>query len=212
LGSIIVVASSKGGVGKTSISITLAVNLADAGYQVAAVDADRNQALATWHKTATPDLPCSSCISHDEIVGHVMHQAEAADVVIVDTAGFENQTAVFAIGAADLVLIPVMADRNSVIEAGKTARQVVSVGQIARRSIPLRVILSRWNPRGIAERATLEDIEAMQLPRLLQHVPDLSAFKKATFGGDVPRREPPIVRIIEELRGLGAIGGNGGQV
>ena len=55
-----------------------------------------------------------------------------------------NQTAVFAMGAADMVLIPVMADRNSVLEAGKTAKQVASVGQIARRPIPHRLLLSRW--------------------------------------------------------------------
>jgi chromosome partitioning protein len=208
-GSILIVASSKGGVGKTTISICLAVNLGAAGYRAAGVDADRNQAFATWHKTAdSPPLTCSSCVDHNEIVGHVMAEAEKHDAVIVDTAGFENQTAIFSMGAADLVLIPVMADRNSVLEAGKTARQVASVSQIARRSIPFRVILSRWNARGLAERATLEDLEAMGLPRLQQHLPDLSAFKKATFGGDVPRVGYiglQIDRIIEELRGLGAI-------
>jgi chromosome partitioning protein len=205
-GSILVVASSKGGVGKTTISECLAVNLADAGYRVAGVDTDRNQAFATWHKLAEASpLTCTTCIDHNEIVGHVIETAEHADIVLVDTAGFENQTAVFAMGAADIVLIPVMSDRNSVLEAGKTAKQVVSVGQIARRSIPYRLLLSRWNPKGLAERATLEDIESMGLPRLQQHVPDLSVFKKATFGGEMPRRMPAINRIIAELRELDAI-------
>ena len=40
------------------------------------VDADPNQAFATWHKTAkSPPLVCSSCIDHNEIVGHLMKQA-----------------------------------------------------------------------------------------------------------------------------------------
>lgn len=208
-GSILILANSKGGVGKSLISICLAVNLAAEGYRVAGVDADRNQAFAAWHKmTNSPPLTCSSCIDHNDIVGHIMTEAEKADVVVVDTAGFENQTAVFAMGTADMVLIPVMADRNSVLEAGKTARQVASVGQIARRSIPHRIILSRWNVRGLAEKATLEDLEAMRLPRLQHHLPDLSAFKKTTFGGDVPKGGPAgdqIGRIIDELRGLEAI-------
>jgi chromosome partitioning protein len=208
-GSILVIASSKGGVGKTTISICLAVNLSAAGYRVAGVDADRNQAFATWHKAAdSPPLTCSSCVDHNEIVGHVLAEAEKNDVVIVDTAGFENQTAIFSMGTADLVLIPVMADRNSVLEAGKTARQVASVSQIARRPIPLRVVLSRWNTRGLAERATIEDLEAMALPSLRQCLPDLSAFQKVTFGGDVPRGGHiglQIDRIIGELRDLGAI-------
>ena len=129
-GSILIVASSKGGVGKTTISICLAVNLAALGYRVAGVDADRNQAFANWHKTAdSPPLTCFTCIDHNEIVGHCMTAAESADIVLVDTAGFENQTAIFAMGAADLVLIPVMPDRNSVLEAGKTAKQVASVSK-----------------------------------------------------------------------------------
>jgi chromosome partitioning protein len=120
VGAIIVVASSKGGVGKTSLTTALAVNLAAHRYRVSVIDTDRNQAFATWHKTSeTPAITCSTCIDHNEIVGHAMAVAEAHDVVLIDTAGFENQTAVFSMGAADIVLIPVMPDRNSVLEARK---------------------------------------------------------------------------------------------
>ena len=100
---------------------------------MAVCDADRNQAFAVWHKTTYdgPSLTVTSEIDHNAIVGHLMGLAEKYDVVLVDTAGFENQTAVFAMGTADLVLIPCMADRNSVLEARKTAGQVQSIGKIA---------------------------------------------------------------------------------
>ena len=213
MGSIIVIASSKGGVGKTTLTTALAVNLAALGYRIAAVDADRNLALATWHKTAeAPALTCSVCIDHNEIVSHVMGSAEAHDVVLVDTAGFENQTAIFAMGAADIVLIPVMADRNSVLEARKTARQVESVGKLSRRSIPFRLVMSRWNPKGLSERATLEDVEAANLPRLSSYLGDLVAYQKATFSGTMPLTGLvgfQIDRIIAELRGLDIIGAKG---
>ena len=39
-----------------------------------------------------------------------------------------------------------MPDRNSVLEARKTARQAQSVSQIARRDIPCKLVLTRWNP------------------------------------------------------------------
>ena len=48
----------------------------------------------------------------------------------------------------------------------------------------------------------------MRLPRLQQAVPDLSVFKKATFGGEVPTGGfvgLQIARIIDELRDLEAI-------
>jgi chromosome partitioning protein len=210
VGSIIAICSSKGGVGKTTLTTTLAVNLAAVRYRVAVCDADRNQAFAVWHKTTYdgPPLTVSSEIDHNKIVSHLMKLAEDFDVVLADTAGFENQTAVFAMGAADLVLIPCMADRNSVLEARKTAAQVASIGQIARRSIPYRLLLSRWNPRGLSEQATLADIDASDLPRLKQHIPDLVAFQKSTFSGVVPISGLvgiQIDRIIKELVELEAL-------
>jgi chromosome partitioning protein len=209
-GSTIAICSWKGGCGKTTLSTALAVNLATMRYRVAVIDADPNQAFANWSKIAeAPPLTVTSCIDHNEIVSHAAAQAENHDVTIIDTAGFANQTAVFAIGAADIVLIPAMPDRNSVLEARKTARQVDSVAQIARPSIPYRIVLSRWDPRGLSERAALEYIEGSNLPRLSWHLSDLSAYQKYTFSGIMPHAG--IVglqtrRIIDELVTLGGIG------
>jgi chromosome partitioning protein len=209
-GSVICIANWKGGCGKSTLCTVLAVNLAAERYRVSVIDSDPNQAFATWYSTAdAPPLACSTCIDHNEIVARAYAEAETCDVVLVDTAGFANQAAVFGIGAADLVLIPVMPDRNSVIEARKTARQVDSVGQIARRTIPYRVVLSRWTYRGLSERATIADLEEAKLPMLDQVIPNLAAFQKASFSGDMPTRGYIgfiTSRVIEELRGIGAIG------
>jgi chromosome partitioning protein len=208
-GSIIAICSWKGGCGKTTLCTALAVNLAAVRYRVAVIDADPNQAFATWHKIAeAPPLTVTSCIDHNDIVPHAAAQAESHDVTLIDTAGFANQTAVFAIGAADLVLIPAMPDRNSVLEARKTARQVDSVGQIARRPIPHRIVLSRWDPRGLSERAAIEDLESSGLTRLNWYLSDLSAYQKYTFSGVMPHTGIVAVqvrRLIEEIVGLGAI-------
>jgi len=208
-GSTIAICSWKGGCGKTTLCTALAVNLAASRYRVAVIDADPNQAFVTWHQIAeAPPLTVTSCIDHNEIVPHAAAQAENHDVTLIDTAGFANQTAVFAIGAADLVLIPAMPDRNSVLEARKTARQVDSVGQIARRPIPYRIVLSRWDPRGLSERAAVEDLEGSGLPRLNWYLSDLSAYQKYTFSGVMPHTGIVAIqvrRLIEEIVSLGAI-------
>jgi chromosome partitioning protein len=208
-GSTIAICSWKGGCGKTTLCTALAVNLAASRYRVAVIDADPNQAFVTWHQIAeAPPLTVTSCVDHNEIVSHAVTQAENHDVTLIDTAGFANQTAVFAIGAADLVLIPAMPDRNSVLEARKTARQVDSVSQIARRSIPYRIVLSRWDPRGLSERAAIEDLEGSNLPTLAWHLSDLSAYQKYTFSGSMPHTGIVAVqarRVIDEIVALGAI-------
>jgi chromosome partitioning protein len=208
-GSVICIANWKGGCGKSTLCTVLAVNLAAEGYRVSVIDSDPNQAFATWFRTAeAPPLACSSCVDHNEIVLRAYAEAETHDVVLIDTAGFANQAAVFGIGAADMVLIPVMPDRNSVIEARKTARQVESVGQIARRTILHRVVLSRWSPKGLSERAAIADLDEAKLPMLQQVIPNLAAFQKASFSGDMPTRGYIgfiAARMVEELRGIGAI-------
>jgi chromosome partitioning protein len=209
VGSVIVVASSKGGCSKTTTTTALAVNLAARRYRVAVCDADPNQAFARWHKTAeAPALTVTSEIDHNTIVSHLLKLAQTHDVVLCDTGGWSNQTQVFAMGAADLVLIPVMPDRNSVVEARRTARQVKSVSEIARRPIPYRVLLTRWNKRGLSERATLEDLEASKLPKMQQTVGDLTAFQKSTFSGVMPHTGfigIMISKVIDELKGLEVI-------
>ena len=151
MGTIITVSSFKGGSGKSSTTALLAVNAAAKGLKVAVIDADPNASISTWHRTAyggEPPLSVTECIDQDQIVTHALEVAEYHDLVLVDTAGFRNQTAVFAMGAAVLVLIPVLPDRHSVMEAAKTAKQAETVSQIARRTIPCRIVLNRWKPRG----------------------------------------------------------------
>jgi chromosome partitioning protein len=215
-GSIIVIASSKGGSAKTTTCTALAVNLAVRGYRVAVCDADPNQAFKTWHQTAeAPALSVSTEVKHEAIVGHLMELAERFDVVLCDTGGWTNQTSVFAMGAADLVLIPVMADRNSVLEARRTAQQVASVSKIARRSIEHRIILARWTPKGLAERATIADLEEARLPRLQTYLPNLTAFQKASFSGEMPFKGYigfVIGRLIDEIVGLGSLASKPAEV
>jgi chromosome partitioning protein len=205
---IISIANSKGGSAKTTLCTALAVNLARDGYRVAVIDADINGTFTTWHRSATtPPLTATACPDHNKIVKHAYEQAETHDICLVDCAGFSNQTAIFACGASDLVLIPVTPDRGSVIEAKRTAGQVENVAQIARREIPYRVVLSRWTPRGLAEKATLDDLAAAQLPYLEQHVPALTAFAKSSFSGDMPTTGYIgliVSKLIEEIIGVGA--------
>jgi cellulose biosynthesis protein BcsQ len=141
------------------------------------------------------------------IVAHAYRQAEDHDICLIDCAGFSNQTAIFACGSSDLVLIPVTPDRGSVIEAKRTAGQVTNVAQIARREIPYRVVLSRWTVTGLTERATLDDINAAELPYLHQHIPNLTAFAKSSFSGDMPTTGHIgliVSKLIEEIKGVGA--------
>ncbi len=209
MGRIITVASSKGGVSKSAIVMVLSGNLAQAGYRVAVVDADPNACYSQWHKLYEgPPIDCSCEIRQEEIVDLAQAKAEEFDVVLIDTAGFGNTTAAFAAGTADLVLIPVMPDRASASEAMRTARQVQAFGKAGNRKIELRIVRSRWNPRGLVERAVLGDLEGARLPILNQHFSDLSEFGKLSLSGKVPmtgRAGEQAAHMIAELVALKSV-------
>ena len=188
MGSILTVASGKGGVSKTSTVMILSVNLANQGYRVAVIDADRNQSFASWHQQAYegPEFTCRSEIDHIKVVDLAGELLDSHDVVLVDTAGFESLTAASAIGMADFVMIPCMPDRGSVREAMRTARQVASLSKAARRTIPYSILLTRWKPRGLSERAALDSLKEEKLTILDNSLGDLSDFTKLSFSGFVP--------------------------
>ena len=129
MGRILTVASGKGGCAKTSLAMILSGNLAAAGYRVAVIDADPNTSYFQWHKLYEgPAIDCTCEIRQEEIVDHAQAQAVTHDIVLIDTAGFGNTTAAFAAGTADMVLIPVMPDRASAVEAMRTAWHVHAFG------------------------------------------------------------------------------------
>lgn len=189
MGRILTITTSRGGAGKTTLTRLLSVTLADHGHKVAVIDADPNKSFWRWHSEVYQGPPITCVAEHDvsEIVQVLHGVAEDHGVVICDTAGFGNQTAALAAGAADLVLIPLMGDRDNVVEVLKTAKQVGGYAKLRGADIPVRVVKSRWHPSGLAERATLEDLAANKLVPLVQHVSDRADFAKLTYSGEVPR-------------------------
>jgi chromosome partitioning protein len=188
----------------------LSANLATLGYRVAVIDADRNQSFASWHAQAYegPEFACHSEVDHIKVVDLAAELAASHDVVLVDTAGFESLTAASAIGMADFVMIPCMPDRGSVRESMRTAQQVASLSKAARRTIPYSVLLTRWKPRGLSERAALDSLRAEKLTLLDQTLGDFADFTKLSFSGFVPvsgRVGEQASNLIDELVGKGAI-------
>jgi chromosome partitioning protein len=210
VGRILTITTSRGGAGKTTLARLLGVTLADHGHKVAVVDADPNKSFWRWHGEVYQGPPITCVAEHEvsEIVQALHGLAEDHGVVICDTAGFGNQTAALAAGAADLVLIPLMGDRDNVVEVLKTAKQVGGYAKLRGTDIPVRVVKSRWHPAGLAERATLEDLEANKLAALAQHVSDRADFAKLTYSGEVPRTgriRQEADEIVKELERMKAV-------
>jgi len=207
--SIITIATSKGGAGKTTVAQIILGTLAELGYQVAAIDSDYNHTLSDW-VTNFSGYPIDARAELDETkIAPLAAELEGAnDLVVIDTAGAATQATVFAIGCADLVLIPVQLSSADVIEGIKTAELVKSAAALARRDIPHRVVFTDYTPHtNIADHIERE-IEKAGLLTLSTKLKRLVAYKEMTFTGKVPTANPGRTQcafLIDELAALGGL-------
>ncbi len=188
LGTIITVATQKGGAGKTTLTRILSVNLATEGWKVAVIDADPNKGFSEWAQVYTgPSLSVHTEPDEKKLANLPADLAEQYDTVIIDTAGFGSRSMLVAIGAADGVIIPCMPDRGSVREAEQTAEWVRNLSKSTRRSIDFRVVMTGFDPRRSADKYAYEQATTgLGLPFLEARLSDRTAYQASSWSGTVP--------------------------
>jgi chromosome partitioning protein len=156
----IVIASSKGGSGKSTSAALLATTLAEHGASVTAIDADINRPLSNWAKHAgmTKMLTVISDVNESTIIDTIEEAAAKTAFVIVDLEGTASLTVGFAISRADLVIIPTQGSPLDAAETAKTVRLVKAQEKSLRMKIPMAILFTRTSS-AIRPR-TLQAIEA----------------------------------------------------
>lgn len=205
--TVLTIASSKGGAGKTALAQMTSGRLAAEGLRVVALDADPTGALSRWAGSAYEGAPflCVQELDETRLAHLIDRHAGEADLVILDTAGFGNRAASIAMTASDAVLVPTLSGEADITEAEKTVRLAEGLGKAARREIPVRVVLNRVRRTGLARHAQAE-LERAALPRLDAALSDLVAYGEMSFSGRVPdtgTAGAEVSALIAELRGLG---------
>jgi chromosome partitioning protein len=104
---VIVMASPKGGVGKSTCAVLLASEFARMGAEVVVLDCDPNKSLTRWASHGTPKgVTVLSQIGRSEIVPAIRKADGDGRIVIVDLEGVASQLVSRAISQADLVIVP----------------------------------------------------------------------------------------------------------
>ena len=100
--------AQKGGTGKTTLALSLAVAAVQAGRTVAVIDLDPQASAGNWaDRRALKDAP-AVVSAHVPRLQSVIDTARqnGVDLLLIDTPGKSEQAALVAAKAADLVLIP----------------------------------------------------------------------------------------------------------
>ena len=152
-GKVLVLASGKGGAGKTTLAVAVAGELLRRGERVALLDADPQESggLTQWH-SAVKNTAGSFFIGeaaaglqaaelHREIgegaADLAQRLAQSGAVVVCDAAGSLTRTTLALLERADLVLVPA---RAGGLDAARAVEMVQLVGQASRA--PCAVVLN----------------------------------------------------------------------
>jgi len=148
---VIVLASSKGGAGKTTASVILACELARQGLSksigISLIDADPNQHTAAWAqlKGKPENITLVTNVTESNIIDAIEEAQTKTLFVIVDLEGVASSAVVSAVSRADLVIIPCQPSQNDAKEAAKTIKIVKYSARATRREISFAVVFTRIN-------------------------------------------------------------------
>ena len=104
----IALVSQKGGTGKSTLAIGLAIAAMQDGHKVCLLEADPQGTVSNWRRRRTQSEPTVETVAGHGDLAHRLPFLERCGVTltIIDTAGGHSATTVAAIDAADLCLIP----------------------------------------------------------------------------------------------------------
>lgn len=104
---VVAVVAEKGGVGKTTLSLALAVAAVQAGRKVAVLDLDPQATAAQWTDRRTPEFPWVVATPATRLRAAIENaKGQGVDFLVVDTPPHAGTDAVEAARCADLVLVP----------------------------------------------------------------------------------------------------------
>jgi chromosome partitioning protein len=137
---IIVVANSKGGVGKSTLAVHLAAWLHEQGHSVILADCDTQHSSSEWAHEAVPEVKTVRLADPDEILDRLPALGQEADYVIADGPGSNTETSRALLLRADLALVPCKASMLEV-RALAQATNVLRQAQDIRGGQPRALII-----------------------------------------------------------------------
>lgn len=125
---VIVIASPKGGAGKSTTAVLLGTELAYAGADVTMLDCDPNGSVTLWSERASlpPRIRVLSDVNEAGIIKTIRTHDTDGSVVIVDLEGVASRLVSRAISQADLVITPM---RATTLDATIGVRALSLIGE-----------------------------------------------------------------------------------
>ena len=189
--------SQKGGAGKTTLALNLAVASELAGYPALVVDLDPQASAAAWsdsREAGTPVVVSAQATRLTEVLATA--REHGAQLCLVDTAPHAESSALAAARAADLVLVPC---RPSILDL----RAVTASRDIAALAVTAAVaVLSGVPPRGSLAGEAEQALRAHGFTVAPVRIGHRAAFVHAATAGQGVQEYEPRGKAAREIARL----------
>ncbi len=127
---IIVIANSKGGVGKSTLAVHLAAWLHEQGHTVTLADCDTQHSSSEWANEAVPAVQTVRLADPNEILDQLPALAQQSTYVVADGPGSNTETSRALLLRGDLALVPCkasMLEVRALAQATNVLRQAQDI-------------------------------------------------------------------------------------
>ena len=194
----VAILSQKGGTGKTTMALHLAVGAEKAGQLAAVIDLDPQASAAGWKDSRQAETPVVVSVPATRLPQALeAARAGGAHLALIDSAPHSGDVALAAAEAADLILVPCRAGILDLRAIGATARIVKLAGKRA------FVVLNAMPPRApnvLADARAAVAVHGLEVSpvSLQQRAP----FAHALTAGQTAHEYEPDGKAAEEVTQL----------
>ena len=184
----IVFANTKGGVGKSTLAVHLAVWLHDQGKKVALVDADKQRSSSPWVTEAEPKLTTRVAGTPEICLSEVQELARDHEFVVGDGPGGLDDVSRTLLILADLALLPItpsILDLRSVQQATGILRYAQGINAGRPRGL---LVLNKIRTRDTISRELRAAAPTLGVEVATNVIRDLQAYRDAAQQGTVVTR------------------------
>jgi chromosome partitioning protein len=191
----VAILSQKGGTGKTTLTLHLAVAAERAGQAAAVIDLDPQASAAGWKDSRPGDTPVVVPVPSSRLPQALdAARSGGAALTLIDTAPHATDVALAAAEAADLVLIPCRAGILDLRAIGTTARAIKLAGK------PAYVVLNAMPPRAphvLADARAAVAVHGLEVaPTTMQQ---RAAYAHSLTAGQTAQEYEPDGKAAEEI-------------
>jgi chromosome partitioning protein len=199
---IISLLNQKGGVGKTTLTVSIAVNLAKKGYKVLLVDSDPQGSALNWSANREDETPFSIMAMPKAILHKELPKFEDDyDIILIDGPPSVFNVTRSAVMVSDLVLIPVQPSPYD-IWAVEPIVELVKDSTLFDENKQAFFIINRKIVNTAIGREVVKVLQEFDLPVMKSHICQRVSFAESAGAGQTITETEPKSTAGKEIEKL----------